>query len=143
MDELQKLISLKRRAHERVTQRQEELRAAQEELRAIEITERLMKEQGNFGDELPIQPKLYKSMKQDDSVQDVLEKSHQPMTARQIATALQRGGFPFSTKNPKDTVYQALKANRKGLFSRKEEGQDLKFGLVKWEQAEANQLDIK
>ena len=133
MHELERVLGLKR-------QQQEVIKTAQEKLHALELVERMLTD-----DRVPqvqaeqIPPKLYNQMKQDAAIQDVLERAGVWMTAAQITDALQRGGFRFTADDPRGSVYAALKQNRKGLYATKKEGQNVVFGLAKWEQAEAAQ----
>jgi hypothetical protein len=130
MDELQRILRLKR-------QHQEQLKIIQEKLHAIEVVERMLRDdRAPLAQAEQIPPKRYSGMKQDAAIQDALENAGGPMTAAQIADNLERGGFGFKSKEPKGPVYAALKQNRKGLYTAKKEGQSVLFGLAKWEKAE-------
>ncbi len=78
-------------------------------------------------------------MKQQEAIQDVLEKASRPLTAAAIASALERGGYPFESKEPKGPVYAGLKKNLKTLYFTKRDGANVVFGLQKWEQVEGSQ----
>jgi hypothetical protein len=130
MDELLKVEGLMRQVRERLAR-------DQEELHALEIVADLLRKQDDHGDDAaPVQSKNYETMNQDDAMEDVLEKAHRLMTAKEITQWLQSGRFPLNGNNPRDTVYQALKLNRKGKFSPgKKQGNNVFWGLKKWERA--------
>ena len=131
MDELKTIELLRRQARERIS-------LAQEELGALEVVERLIRQRAAQPAVNQIAPKAYKGMMQEQAIQEFLDRDvNYYRTAAEVTEALQRGGFPFSGKNPRDSVYQTLKQNRKGAFASKRDGQQIKFGLTKWEGASA------
>jgi hypothetical protein len=138
VDELKTIELLKRQARERIALKERELSAVQQELTALEVVERLMKQQGVDPSVDHIAPKLYKEMTQEDALQEYLDRSpRQYRTAADATHALRRGGFPFQAKDPRNSVYQTLKQNRKGAFASKKEGTQIVFGLAAWERASA------
>ena len=129
MDDFQAISTLKRQVKELINR-------YQQELHALELVERMLMERRQPGAADQTSKKVYRGMKQNEAIQDVLEKAGGPMTAAAIADALERGGFPFKSKDPKGPVYAALKQSRQGLYFSKKDGQNVKFGLARWKRAE-------
>ena len=139
MDELLRLQSLKKHVKERAARAQEELARTQEELQALELVERLLAEQRRPDIAEQVSPKRYKTMSQIEAIDDVLKQAAQTMTAAAVAGALQRGGFPFTSKDPKNPVYAALKQNRRNTYFNRKDGLNVVFGLKKWNEVEADE----
>src|SRR5271155_4680636 len=107
MDDLTTIDLLRRQARERVASIAGQLEVAQQELAAIDVVERLMKQRTVQPVSDQIAPKLYTKMTQDQAIQDFLERSEgQYRTAAEVTEALQRGAFPFTGKDPQGSVYQ-------------------------------------
>jgi len=131
VDDLKTIELLKRQARERIS-------LAQEELEALEVVERLIRQRGVQPLAEQIAPKAYKGMLQEDAIKEYLDRDAGHFkTAAEVTDALRRGGFPFTSKDPRSSVYQTLKQNRKGAFATQKEGQEVSFGLAKWEGASA------
>jgi hypothetical protein len=138
VDDLKTIDILKRQARERIAAKEQELAVAQQELAALEVVERLMKQRGIEPTADHIAPRLYKEMTQEGALQEYLERTPgQYRTAADATDALTRGGFPFQASDPRNSVYQTLKQNRKRAFASKKEGTQIMFGLAKWEGASA------
>lgn len=136
MDELKTIDVLKRQARERIALKEQELAVAQQEVAALEVVERLMKQRGVEPSVDHIAPKLYREMTQEGALQEYLDRSPgQYRTAADATDALKRGGFPFQAKDPRNSIYQTLKQNRKGAFASRKEGTQIVFGLAAWEGA--------
>jgi hypothetical protein len=123
MDELQTILGLK-------AQVSEDIRRAESKLRALEIVEKMIRDSKQPGAVIPIQPKLYASMRQDDAIRDVLKTAAHKLTAREVAEALQRGGFKFKTDNPTNSLFATMNTNRKGLYTSEKVGSQRVFGLA-------------
>jgi hypothetical protein len=136
VDELKTIDVLKRQARERIALKEQELAVAQQEVAALEVVERLMKQRGVEPSVDHIAPKLYREMTQEGALQEYLDRSPgQYRTAADATDALKRGGFPFQAKDPRNSIYQTLKQNRKGAFASRKEGTQIVFGLAAWEGA--------
>jgi hypothetical protein len=132
MHDLQTILSMKREVSDRI-------KKAQEELHALEVVERMMCERAGPNSAKEIQPKQYRTLTQHQAIGDVLEKAGGPLTAADIAERLQRGGYPFKSKDPKGPIYAALKKDLDNPHPRyffEKKGQIVVFGLVKREQAD-------
>ena len=123
MNELETILALK-------TQTQEEIRRMQEKLKALEVVERMVRDSNSPANVVEIQPKIYKDMKQDAAIQDVLRKATRALTAAEITDALKRGGFGFRSANPRNSVYVTLKTNRKGYYEAGKRGKKATFKLT-------------
>ena len=123
MDELQTILGLKEQVSE-------DIRRAESKLKALETVEKMIRESKQPGALIPIQPKLYASMKQNEAICDVLKTAARKMTAREVAEALQRGGFKFKTDDPSNSVYATMKTNEKGFYASEKVGGRTMFGLA-------------
>jgi hypothetical protein len=123
MDELQTILALK-------AQVTEDIRKSEAKLRALEIVEKMIRESKETLAVISIQPKLYANMKQDEAICGVLKTAGRKLTAREVAEALQRGGFKFKTDKPDNSVYATMNTNEKGLYSSEKVGSRRVFGLA-------------
>lgn len=133
MDELQTILGLK-------AQVGEDIRRAEAKLKALDLVEKMIRESKQPGAVIPIQPKLYASMKQDEAISDVLKTAGRKLTAREVAEALQRGGFKFKTDNPSNSVYATMKGNEKGFYTSEKVGGRTMFGLAERTEIDRSKL---
>ena len=131
MDELQTILALK-------GQVTEDIRKSEAKLKALEIVEKMIRESKEPSAVISIQPKLYANMKQDEAICDVLRSAGRKLTAREVAEALQRGGFKFKTDEPSNSVFATMNVNEKGLYSSEKVGSRRMFGLA--ESAESTKI---
>jgi hypothetical protein len=123
MDELQAILNLKAQARE-------ELRRAEEKLRALEVVESMIRESKQPSSTIPVQPKMFSGVKQEEAILHALRLAGRKLTAGEIAQALERGGFKFDTDDPSNSIYATMKKNQKGLYAIEKIGKRTYFGLV-------------
>jgi hypothetical protein len=123
MDELQTILALK-------SQVQDDMRKLQDKLRALEVVEKMIRDSKQPGAIVPIPPKTYPDMKQDDAIRHALRTAGRKLTATEIADALQRGSFKFQSENPSNSIFATMKKNAKGLYVSEKLGKRTVFGLA-------------
>ncbi|MGH9425183.1 MAG: hypothetical protein ACRD2L_02600 [Terriglobia bacterium] len=123
MDELQTILALK-------SQVQDDIRKLQDKLRALEVVEKMIRDSKQPGAIVPVAPKTYSDMKQDDAIRHALKAAGRKLTATEIADALRRGGFKFESANPSNSIFATMKKNAKRLYASEKFGKRTVFGLA-------------
>jgi hypothetical protein len=129
MSELAGIMELKAQAY--IKQKQ-----LAEEIKALEMVERMLRAKEDSPKVVNIQPSIYRKLKQEAAVRDVLTRAGKALTTSQIADALKEGGFLFTSKNLANSLYATMKKNSKGLYFCEKIGGSTVFGLA--QKVEAN-----
>jgi len=124
MSELTRILDLKAQA-------QIELKQAQEKIKALEFVEKMLRDAEHTSNVVEIQPSIYKKLKQEVAVRDVLTRAGKALTASEIADALRCGGFQFTSKDLANSLYATMKKNAKGLYFCEKKGNRTVFGLAR------------
>lgn len=122
MDELQTIIALKVQVHD-------DIRKLEDKLKALEVVEKMVRDSKQPGSVVPVVPKAYSNMKQDKAICHVLRNTSRKLGSDEVADALQRGGFKFTSKKPANSIYVTMKKNAKGLYVSEKKGKRTVFGL--------------
>ena len=98
---------------------------AEKRLSAISLVEGMLSEVGGRG-------ARYREMSQEDAMRQALRTAGQRMNSSELADELKRGGYPFTSGNPANSIVVAANSNRRGYFATEKEGNRTLIGLKEW-----------
>ena len=99
----------------------------EQRLSAIKLVEEMVAEAGQSAELNP-----YRQLTQEQAMREALRKAGQALNSTELAEALRRGGYPFKTKEPANTIVVAANLNRNGYFTTAKENGRTLIGLAEW-----------